>query len=100
MLCSDYLDSKAASRYGFNFGKTPICCDNTSAIQMIQNLVQDTKSKHTNIRNHFNRDIVQKEKVELFNVPFTNQLADIFTKALDEKTLNKLIANLGMLSMT
>lgn len=61
--------------YGLNFSKTPICYDNTSAIQMIQNLVHHSKTKHIDIRHHFIRDIVQKGKVELFYISSVDQLA-------------------------
>ncbi|KAL4561871.1 hypothetical protein LXL04_034053 [Taraxacum kok-saghyz] len=85
--------------YGLKFRKTPICCDNTSSILITQNPVQHTKTKHIEIQHHFIRDISQKGKVELFYVPTTEQLADLFTKALDEKTVQYLIGELGMLSM-
>ena len=85
--------------YGYKIRKTPICCDNTSAILITQNPVQHTKTKHIEIRHHFIRDISQKGKVELFYVPTTEQLADLFTKALDKKTVQYLIGELGMLSM-
>ena len=67
---------------------------------MIHNLVQHSNTKHIDIHHHFIRDIVQKGKVELFYIPSTYQLADIFIRAFDKKTLNKLIVDLGMLSMT
>ena len=38
-------------------------------------------------------------KVELLYIPSTGQVDDIFTNALDEKSLNKLSEGLGMLSM-
>ncbi|XP_042758058.1 secreted RxLR effector protein 161-like [Lactuca sativa] len=44
--------------YGLNFSKTPIFRDNTSTIQVIQNPVQHSKTKHIEIRHHFIRDIV------------------------------------------
>ncbi|CAI9282050.1 unnamed protein product [Lactuca saligna] len=97
---SDHSSQRKLQDYDFNFTKTIICCDNTIVIQMNQNHVKHSKSKHIDIRDHFIRDIVQKGKVKLFYVPSTTQLANIFTKPLDEKTLNKLIADLDMISMT
>lgn len=67
---------------------------------MIQNPVQHCKTKHIDICHHFIRDIVQKGKVELFYILTSDQLAYIFTKALDEKTMNKLIDDLDMVLMT
>nr|KAJ0214633.1 hypothetical protein LSAT_V11C400162490 [Lactuca sativa] len=51
--------------YGFKFSKTPIYCDNTSVIQITQNPVQHSKTKHIEIRHHFIRDNVEKGKVVL-----------------------------------
>ena len=84
--------------YDMSFLKTPSCYDNTSSIKRIQNPVQHSKTKHINIHHHFIMDIVHKGKEELFYIMSTDQLADI-TKALDERSLNKLIVDLGMLSM-
>ncbi|KAI3767016.1 hypothetical protein L2E82_17097 [Cichorium intybus] len=70
--------------YGFSLTRTPICCDNTSAILISQNLVQHSKTKHIDVRHHFIRDIIQKENIELLYILIEQQLADIFTKPLDE----------------
>lgn len=86
--------------YGLNFSKTPFRCDNTDAIRMIHNPVMYSKTKHIDICHHFIRGIVHKGKMELFYIPYTGQLAGILTKPLDEKSLNKLTADLEMLSIT
>nr|KAJ0210551.1 hypothetical protein LSAT_V11C400224920 [Lactuca sativa] len=57
--------------YGFKFSKTPIYCDNTSAIQITQNLVQHSKTKHIEIRHHFIRDNVEKGKVALEHLNYS-----------------------------
>ena len=85
--------------YGLTFTKTPIYCDNTSAIQMTQNPVHHSKTKHIEIHHHFIRDIAEKGKISLHYIPTTEQLADIFTKALDEHTNSYLITELGMLNL-
>ena len=85
--------------YGHKFTKTPICCDNTSAILITKNPVQHSKTKHIEIRYHFIRDNVEKGKVELQYIPTDNQIADIFTKALDEKKINHFISEMGMLTL-
>lgn len=64
------------------------------------NPVQHSKTKHIDICHHCIRDIVQKVKMELFYIPSTDQLANLFSMTLDEKTLNILIVDLGMFSMT
>nr|KAJ0227041.1 hypothetical protein LSAT_V11C100046250 [Lactuca sativa] len=85
--------------YGIKFSKTPIYCDNTSAIQITQNPVQHSKTKHIEIRHHFIRDNVEKGKVVLEHVKTSEQLAGIFTKTLDSQTTAYIIGELGMITL-
>jgi hypothetical protein len=55
-----------------------------SAIRMTDNPVEHSRTKHIDIRHHFLRDHQQKGDIEVFHVSSENQLADIFTKPLDE----------------
>jgi hypothetical protein len=66
--------------------KVPLLCDNESAIHMADNPVEHSRTKHIDIRHHFLRDHQQKEDIEVYHISTKNQLADIFTKPLDEKT--------------
>ncbi|KAJ9541724.1 hypothetical protein OSB04_028230 [Centaurea solstitialis] len=84
--------------YGFQLSKIPICCDNTSAIAIANNPVLHSNTKHIEIRYHFIKDHVMNGDVELHFVPTEYQLADIFTKPVDEKRFNQLISELGMLN--
>jgi hypothetical protein len=68
--------------FGYNLSKVPLLCDNESAIRMTENPVEHSRTKHIDIRHHFLRD---------------NQLADIFTKPLDEKTFCRLRSELNVL---
>jgi hypothetical protein len=45
--------------------------------------VLHSKTKHIEVRYHFLRDNIEKEKIALIHVPTHDQLADIFTKPLD-----------------
>jgi hypothetical protein len=85
--------------YDLDFSKIPIMCDNTSAIAITHNPVQHSKTKHIDIRYHFIRDHVMKGDVELYFIPTDDQLADIFTKPLDEKRFKDLVSRLGMLNL-
>jgi ATP sulfurylase len=71
-------------------------CDNLSAINISKNLVQHSRTKHINIRHHFIRDLVEEKVVILEHVTTVEQLADIFTKALDVKQFEKLRSKLGI----
>ena len=84
--------------YGIKYTKSPIFCDNTSAIAISNNPVMHSKTKHIDLRYHFIRDHVMKGDIEIHFIPTDKQLADIFTKPLDEKTFRYLVGELGMLN--
>jgi hypothetical protein len=42
--------------FGFEFNKTPLLCDNESAIKLTNNLVQQSITKHIDIIHNFLRD--------------------------------------------
>jgi hypothetical protein len=86
--------------YGLLLNKIPIFCDNTSAIAISNNPVQHSRTKHIDIRYHFLREHVMNGTVELHFVPTEEQLADIFTKPLDESTFSRLVGELGMLNLS
>ena len=83
--------------YDMVFSKTPIFCDNTSAIAISNNPVLHSRTKHIDIRYHFIRDHIQKGDIELYFISTDNQLADLFTKPFDESRFKFLITELGML---
>jgi hypothetical protein len=64
---------------------------------MADNPVEHNRTKHIDIRYHFLRDHQQKGDIEIAYVSTHNQLADIFTKPLDEKTFSKLRNELNIL---
>nr|GEV08775.1 RNA-directed DNA polymerase, eukaryota, reverse transcriptase zinc-binding domain protein [Tanacetum cinerariifolium] len=57
--------------------------------------VLHSRTKHIDIRYHFIRDHILKGDIELHFIPTQYQLADIFTKPLDELTFKRLIVELG-----
>ncbi|GKE68153.1 hypothetical protein Tco_1526225 [Tanacetum coccineum] len=74
-------------------------CDNKSAIALCCNIVQHSRSKHIDIRFHFIKEQVENGVVELY-FDNTDQLADIFTKALCRERIEFLINKLGMQSFS
>ncbi|KAL8156757.1 hypothetical protein AgCh_001747 [Apium graveolens] len=80
--------------YGLTVDKIPIFCDNTSAIAITENPLQYSRTKYINIKYHFIREHVMKGTVELHFVPSEKQIADIFTKPLDESTFTRLVSEL------
>ena len=71
-------------------------CDNTSAINVSKNLIQHSRTKHIDIKHHFIHDHVLKGDIELEFVSTLEQLADILTKFLNEKTFISIRRRLGM----
>jgi hypothetical protein len=97
MLCATTLDEANPPDFGYNLSKVPLLCDNESAIRMADNPVEHSRTKHIDIRHHFLRDHQQKGDIEVFYVSTENQLADIFTKPLDEKAFCRLRSELNVL---
>jgi hypothetical protein len=83
--------------YDYKLTKVPLLCDNESAIRMVDNPVEHSHTKHIAIRYHFLRDHQQKGDIEILYINTKEQLADIFTKPLDEQTFNKLRHELNIL---
>nr|GEY04250.1 hypothetical protein [Tanacetum cinerariifolium] len=71
------------------------CCAN---ILWVKNQLTDYDiiyEEHIDIRCHFIRDHVLKGDIELHFIPAQYQLADIFTKPLDNPTFKRVIVELG-----
>ena len=71
-------------------------CDNMSAINISKNPVQHSRTKHIDIRHHYIRDLVDDKVITLKHVDTEEQIADIFTKALDANQFEKLRGKLGI----
>jgi uncharacterized beta-barrel protein YwiB (DUF1934 family) len=83
--------------YGYKFSEVYLLCDNESAIRMADNPVEHSRTKQIAIRYHFLRDHQQRGDIEIAYINTKEQLADIFTKPLDEKTFTKLRNELNIL---
>ncbi|GJR89085.1 hypothetical protein Tco_0213096 [Tanacetum coccineum] len=71
------LDEDTSSNGGFNYNKIPLYCDSQSAIAILCNPVQHSRTKHIHTRTEY-------------------QLADMFTKALPEDRFKYLVRRIGM----
>ena len=85
------------SDFGSEYKKITLLCDNESAIKLDNNPVQHLRTKHIDIRHHFLRDHEAKGDIALFHVSTDKQLADIFTKPLDEQRFCFLRSELNIL---
>jgi hypothetical protein len=99
--CAPILWMKATlNNFGIKFKRVPLLCDNESAIKLTNNLVQHARKKHIDVRHHFIRDHQQKGNICIESVGTEDQLADIFTKLLDEKRFCKLRNELNILDFS
>src|SRR3989337_2524020 len=83
--------------YGIYVKHVPLLCDNETAIKIAHNLVQHSRTKHIEIRHHFLRDHVAREDIVISHVNTEENLADIFTKPLNEKRFCVLQCELNIL---
>jgi hypothetical protein len=96
--CAQLLWMRQTLRdFGYNLSKVPLLCDNESSIRMTDNPIEHSRTKHIDIRHHILRDHQQKGDIEVYHISIENQLADIFTKPLDEKTFCRLRSELNVL---
>jgi hypothetical protein len=83
--------------FGYNLSKVPLLCDNESAIRLADNHVEHNHTKHIYIQHHFLKDHQQRGDIDVFHISIDHELADIFTKPLDEKRFCKLRSELNVL---
>ena len=77
----------------------PLLCDNETAINIAENPKDHTRTKHIDIRYHFLRDHVEKGDIHIDHIGIDLQLADIFTKPLDEARFCRLRRELDILEL-
>ena len=77
-----------------------IYCDNTSAINISNNPVMHTKTKHIAVKYHFLRELVQDKEVRLEYVNTKEKVADIFTNPLPKDVFLYLRGKLGVIPLS
>ena len=85
--------------YGIHQEHLTIYCDNTSAINISNNPVQHSRTKHKEIQHHFIRELVEDGTLTLEFIHTDDPKADLFTKPLDSKRFEFLCQNIGVISM-
>jgi len=96
--CAQLLWMRQTLRdFGCQFTKISLLCDNESAIKLANNPVSHSRTKHIDVRHHFLRDHEAKGDIEIRHVSTEKQLADIFTKPLDETRFCALRSELNIL---
>jgi hypothetical protein len=75
----------------------PLLCDNENGIKIAYNPCEHSRTKDIDFRHHFLRDNAIKEDIVISHVGTNDQLADIFTKPLDEKRFRELRSELNII---
>jgi hypothetical protein len=75
----------------------PLLCDNESDIKNDYNPCEHYRIKCIDIRHHFLRDRAIKGDIVISHVRTNDQLADIFTKPLDERRFHDLRSELNII---
>jgi hypothetical protein len=83
--------------YNIKLGSVPLLCDNKSVVKLAKSPVLHSRTKHNDIRHHFLREKEANGDIALKNVRSEEQLADIFTKPLDERIFVRLRNELNVL---
>jgi hypothetical protein len=73
--------------------------DNKSAIDLAKHPIAHGRSKHIEIKYHFLRDQVAKEKLAIEHCSTEDQLADMLTKGLKTSKFEDMRSKIGMLSL-
>ena len=60
----------------------PVFENNQGAVQLAQNPVTNSNSKHFGVRHHFLRERFRQRDIKVVQVPYEFHHADILTKAL------------------
>jgi hypothetical protein len=76
--------------YGYTMNHIPLLCDNESTIKIAYNPFEHSRTRNIDIRHHFLRDHAVEGDIVISHIGTNNQLADIFTKPLDEKRFHEL----------
>ena len=71
-------------------------CDNTGATALAKDAKGHARVKHINIREHYIRERVEANDIEVLRVESSNNLADIFTKILPRDAHLAAVRALGL----
>jgi hypothetical protein len=85
--------------YNIKLGSVSILCDSESVVKIAKNPVLHSQTKHIDIHHHFFCEKEANGDIALQNVRSEDQLADIFTKPLNERIFVRLRNELNVLDV-
>ena len=63
--------------------------DNQGALNLAKNPINFKRTKHIHVKYHYVRNEVQNRNIDLLYVPTSDNVSDIFTKAVSKSRLNQ-----------
>ena len=94
-----WLNRLVSELSGIDETMVKLLVDNKSAIVLIKNLVQHSRTKHIDTRHHFIRQYVEDNKIQVDYVRTEDQLADILTKSLGSVKFFEMRERLGVIKV-
>jgi hypothetical protein len=77
-------------------GSTLLLCDNNGARVLANDPLLHARNKHIDVRHHYIRERIESLDVVVKYVPSSDNVADIFTKALPRPAFERLRGFLGL----
>ena len=74
---------------GIEYEVPRVYCDSQSAIAWSQDPIQHQRNKHIEIKHYYCRDIVANDRIRLFYICTTKQIADVMTKPVGVQILSR-----------
>ena len=88
VFCSNMLTER---RFGKDFAKVPLYCDNTATLHALGNRSFSSRAKHIALRFFFIRELVSEGRISIHFIPTDINPADIGTKHLNKHRFRNLL---------